>query len=606
MRDVYRTEHPNTRSFTFHRGTSSSRLDKIFANFPMNIRQIYHAPITCSDHQAVFMKAELLSKPKTGKGVWKLNVSLLKNEETCNSISDFWRHWKGMKLSFNCPIEWWEKGKEKTRNIFKQNGARLKKERVEELNELEKRLKDLYRDKDKGIDKNDELFKVEREIEKLEKYEMEGAKIRAGGRFVEPKEAPSADFFKIESRRKTIIDKVLNTNGDEVSEPEAIVNEVKLFYKKLYEKKETDVNFRKKFLDKIENKLNGEQRDSLEGVIEKEEVAKALKEMKAGKSPGMDGLGSELYLKFWDLVGEELTETINNVFFTGYLGKSMKTAIISILYKKGDVREIKNYRPVSLLTIDYKVITKVLKSRLSRVIGGLVHPDQACGIPKRSINDQLFNIQAVIERASSSGGALVAIDLRKAYDLISHDYMHEVLRSMNFGENFKKWMKILYQDPESMVQVNGFLSESFKVGRSVRQGCPRAEPRIKGIKVPNSKEVKNITFADDAMHPITANCITTIFEVYNDFGKASGAEVNFEKTEVLLLGTFTANIVPAEFRRFIVKAATLLGIPWDKNGACGEIFWPRAIIKIQTATEKWEGRRLSFVGYYQNYGTGPE
>jgi hypothetical protein len=291
----------------------------------------------------------------------------------------------------------------------------------------------------------------------------------------------------------------------------------------------------------------------------------------------------------------------------------MKTAIISILYKKGDSRDIKNYRPVSLLTIDYKVITKVLKSRLSRVIGGLVHPDQACGIPKRSINDQLFNIQAVIERASSSGGALVAIDLRKAYDLISHDFMHEVLRDMNFGENFRKWIKILYQDPESMVLVNGFLSESFKVGRSVRQGCPlstqlfvlcqeplasaiRAEPRIKGIKVPNAKEVKNITFADDATHPITANCIKTIFEIYSDFGKASGSEVNLDKTEVLLLGTFTANIFPAEFRRFIVKAATLLGIPWDKNGACGEIFWPKTITKIKTAAEKWEGRRLSFVG----------
>jgi hypothetical protein len=99
--------------------------------------------------------------------------------------------------------------------------------------------------------------------------------------------------------------------------------------------------------------------------------------------------------------------------------------------------------------------------------------------------------------------------------------MQAVLKSMNFRGNFRKWIQILYQDPDSMVLVNGFLSEPFKVGRSVRQGCPlsmqlfvlcqeplanaiRAKPHIKGIKVPNVKEVKNITFADDATHSIAA------------------------------------------------------------------------------------------------------
>jgi hypothetical protein len=142
----------------------------------------------------------------------------------------------------------------------------------------------------------------------------------------------------------------------------------------------------------------------------------------------------------------------------------MKTAVISMLYKKGDPADIKNYRLVGLLTVDYKIITKVLKIPLSIVMSQLVHPDQACGVPKMSINDQLYNIQAIIEHAREYGGALVADDLRKAYDLVSHDWLFEVLEQMQFGEDFNRWIKILYKEPESMVLVNGFLSETFRVG----------------------------------------------------------------------------------------------------------------------------------------------
>jgi hypothetical protein len=104
----------------------------------------------------------------------------------------------------------------------------------------------------------------------------------------------------------------------------------------------------------------------------------------------------------------------------------------------------------------------------------LVHPDQACGVPKRSINAQLYHLQAVIEHAGRAGGALVAIDLRKAFDVVSHEFMLEVLKKMNIGPQFIRWIKIMYKESQSRVLVNGYLSEAFEVGRSVRQGCPLA------------------------------------------------------------------------------------------------------------------------------------
>jgi hypothetical protein len=73
----------------------------------------------------------------------------------------------------------------------------------------------------------------------------------------------------------------------------------------------------------------------------------------------------------------------------------------------------------------------------------LVHPDQACGVPKRSIKSTTnYTIQAIIEHAREHGGELVAVDLRKAYDLESHDWLFEVLEHMQFGEDLIRWIKM--------------------------------------------------------------------------------------------------------------------------------------------------------------------
>jgi len=125
----------------------------------------------------------------------------------------------------------------------------------------------------------------------------------------------------------------------------------------------------------------------------------------------------------------------------------------------------------------------------------------------------------------------------------------------------------------------------------------RSDKKIKGIKIPNLKEeVKNISFADDATHPIVNACIHHIFTIYAEFGTASGAEVNLEKTEIIPLGNYPLNYIPEIYRRFIKDKSKILGLSWDGNGACKKDFWESCIKKIKDTINKWEGRVLSMKG----------
>ena len=105
-----------------------------------------------------------------------------------------------------------------------------------------------------------------------------------------------------------------------------------------------------------------------EGLISEEECREAIFSMKNNKSPGSDGLSTEFYKCFWDDVKLMVIESINEGFKKQELSESQKLAILTLLYKKGDKQCLDNWRPISLLNIDYKILAKVLCKRLKQVI----------------------------------------------------------------------------------------------------------------------------------------------------------------------------------------------------------------------------------------------
>lgn len=171
---------------------------------------------------------------------------------------------------------------------------------------------------------------------------------------------------------------------------------------------------------------------------------------------------------------------------------------------------VSSWRPITLLNVDYKIITKCLTNRLLGIMPDLINADQTGFMPGRTIGT---NIRISFFQDQEEGGLVVSLDFAKAFDSVDRDFIHEVLKSLNFGEKFLKWIKILYSKAESCVINNGHSSGWFEMNAGLRQGCAllpflfiltveklaeyvRNDTNVKGVSI-SRMEYKLSQYADD-------------------------------------------------------------------------------------------------------------
>ena len=116
------------------------------------------------------------------------------------------------------------------------------------------------------------------------------------------------------------------------------------------------------------------------------------------KMPGNDGITREVYITFFDLIKDLIMSSINYSWEVGELSTSQKQGVITLLEKKGkDKCYIQNWRPISLLNVDAKLVFKVLATRLEKVTDKVIRPDQTAYIPGRFIGESIRLISDILE-----------------------------------------------------------------------------------------------------------------------------------------------------------------------------------------------------------------
>lgn len=135
------------------------------------------------------------------------------------------------------------------------------------------------------------------------------------------------------------------------------------------------------------------------------------------------------------------------------------------IFKKKDRSKIENYRPITLLNSDYKLLTKALSLQLLDLINEMIHRDQARFIPGRSIYNhiRLTRVMITYTETMEVNRAIIALDQEKAYDKITHRYLWKTLEAFNLLKCFIDTVKALYHDAKTMVAINGELSDPFPV-----------------------------------------------------------------------------------------------------------------------------------------------
>ena len=161
------------------------------------------------------------------------------------------------------------------------------------------------------------------------------------------------------------------------------------------------------------------------------------------KPPGNDGTTKQFYIKLWDAVKEPLSASIQQSLIAGDLSTSKKQAIIKLIEKKArDKRVIKTWQPISLLSVDMKLISKVLATRLKSVISSIVNENHVAYANNRFIRESGTLISDVLQITNSLDieGMLMTVDIEKAFDSINHSFLMCVLKKGGVGNDFQKWI----------------------------------------------------------------------------------------------------------------------------------------------------------------------
>ena len=181
--------------------------------------------------------------------------------------------------------------------------------------------------------------------------------------------------------------------------------------------------------------LKPSDRKTCEGLITRAEITQSVKDMEPNKSPGIDGLTVNFYQHFWDILAPELTAVYNYAYTSGLLSLSQRRGVITLVFKKGDRTRLSQWRPISLLTTDYKILTKALARRLTSVLHKIIHTNQTACIPTRTINDNVSLLRDAITYANDTNTplAFISIDQLKAFDRVSHSFLFKSLTKFGFG-----------------------------------------------------------------------------------------------------------------------------------------------------------------------------
>ena len=170
-----------------------------------------------------------------------------------------------------------------------------------------------------------------------------------------------------------------------------------------------------------------------------------------------------------------MLQICNNIlFYEQNITKTMHQAIITLIAKKGDLNQLKYWRPISLLSVDYKILTKILSNRLKTILPHIISEEQNCSVPRRTIFNNLFLIRDTIKFSKEKNIKfyLLQIDQEKAFDKVDHDFLYKTMEKMGFWNTFIKFIQILYKNNTSIIINNDFLSPPCTFAERIKARLP--------------------------------------------------------------------------------------------------------------------------------------
>ena len=366
-------------------------------------------------------------------------------------------------------------------------------------------------------------------------------------------------------------------------------------------------------------KLTPDSAQKMEGLLTIEELTSCLfNHMKGNSSPGIDGFTVNHLRTFWhDL--KHITCDAINCSFGGKLSTTFNKAVIKLL-RKGtkDPTLVGNYRPISLLSVYYKLASCCITQRIKPAVNQIIGRQQKAYIKSNNIGSIILNLINMISHLNEKKktALILLIDFRKAFDSIDHTFLHNSLTLFGFGPDIIKWITLFFTNREAQILMGGHMSETIKLEQGVPQGDVISPyifimmVEILLLKINYTKNITGITYAHTESRSETFADDTTIFLERNEanlrnttkyikqFHTISGLACNLDKTVVIPVGQNTNkyDIICPDHGMEWDDTFTILGFTIDNQMKNLEINLKKVKEKIQNQITLWKPYNLSLKG----------
>lgn len=444
------------------------RLDRFLCNgaamaqFPELV--VNHLPRIISDHAPILVS---LARPVKYRPRFIFQRMWLDHPNFLSVVAQVW----GEKVQGSCSFRVEEKprrlkSKLKCWNWQVFGHIRNKLEQLKQLQtDLETRLQIHW-----NYREDEALHNCNSEMRQILAWETEILYQKTRAKWIQEGDRNTKFFHAlVRDRRSKNIISLHQPNGEIINEPVQICDIAAGYYERLFEA--SPYRIHEDLFHNYQAKVTYDMNIELCATPLKQEIWETINKLSADSASGMDGFTSHFFRGCWGIVQDDIVDMVQGFFLGDYLHHHVTVTSLTLIPKVTRPCKIEDYRPISLSNFSSKVISKIIASRLAKVLPYIIDDQQSGFVQGRSIHESIALAQEIVadlDRKTEGGNVIFKYDMTKAYDRVEWRFLLKAMRAMGFSANFQDLVYRNICNIRYKVCVNGFYSREFRSSRGVR------------------------------------------------------------------------------------------------------------------------------------------